>query len=243
MSQDQAPRGVMAEVEGRVVLPFYLACDVSLGMLGDLSAINSALGQMRRAVLAEPGADDAIRFAMVTFSDIAKVVLPLGQLSDQALPALSAEGGTNYGAAFRELARVIAQDTAELKERGWRVVRPCVFFLTDGMPLDQDWEQSFTSALCYDPMTETGMKGHPVFLPFGFRDASGAMLRRLAYPAGKARWYHAKVASLDRVLADITGVITRTMVTSALSASAGRPALLPQVPPPGTALTHGDRDV
>ena len=237
MSEEEARRGVMAEANGAIVLPYYLACDVSLGMLGDLSAINSALGQVRRAILADPQADDVIRFAIVTFSDIAKVVLPLGQVSDQALPVLSAEGGTNYGTAFRTLAWVIAQDTAELKARGWRVVRPCVFFLTDGVPLDQDWEQTFTSALCYDPVTKIGMKGHPIFIPFGFRDANEAMLRRLAYPAGRATWYHARTASLDQALGDIIGVITRTMVTSAH----GRMVL--QAPQPGTVLTSGGRDV
>ena len=36
--------------------------------------------------------------------------------------------------------------------------------------------------LTYDENTGVGMKQYPVFIPFGFRDAQEAELRKLAYP-------------------------------------------------------------
>jgi hypothetical protein len=44
-------------------------------------------------------------------------------------------------------------------------------FLTDSEPLDHDWEQTFKATLAYNPVTNTGMRQYPAFIPFGFRDA------------------------------------------------------------------------
>ena len=81
--------------------------------------------------------DDVAHISVMTFSDTAKVVMPLSQMSETSVPTLKVEGGTNYGEAFRELARVIPGDAAALKAQGYRIFRPCAFFLTDGEPNDR----------------------------------------------------------------------------------------------------------
>src|ERR1700689_1830950 len=131
--------GFSAAAEGQMVMPFYLICDVSYSMINDMPALNDGVQRLRRSIVAEPMVDDVAHIAVMTFSDTAKVIMPLSQLSETPMPALSVEGGTSSGEAFRELARVIPADAAALKAQGFRVFRPCAFFLTDGEPLDGDY--------------------------------------------------------------------------------------------------------
>jgi uncharacterized protein YegL len=234
--------GYPSEEAGQIVMPFYLMCDVSLSMTPDMQRLNDGLQRLRRAILAEPLANDVAYIAIATFSDIAKVVMPLERMSEQQVPTLSAQSGTNYGSAFRLLAQTIAQDTADLKARGLRVYRPCVFFLTDGEPLDRDWHQTFVSTLTYDGGTKVGMKGHPIFVPFGFRQAPEDVLKQLAYPQGKGKWYHAKSASVEQALNGMLGIIMQTVVTSSRTASSAQPAVVPLPPPPNSGIAYGDPD-
>lgn len=234
--------GHASEQPGQIVMPFYLTCDVSCSMTNDMPALNDSLQRLKRAILADPATNDVAYISITTFSDIGKVVMPLGQMSEQHVPTLSPEGGTNYGAAFRTLAQAITQDTADLKARGLKVFRPCVFFLSDGEPLDHDWHQTFVSTLCYDPITKAGMKSHPIFVPFGFRDAPEGVLRKLAYPKEKGKWYHTRTATVEQALAGIIGIIMSTVVTASRSAGTAHPAIVPQPPAAGSGIAYGDPD-
>ena len=99
-------------------MPFYLVCDVSWSMSGDMATLNQGVQRLRNAIVSEPTVDDVAHVCVMTFSDTAKVVLPLTQLSEHEIPALHVEGGTNYGVAFQELARVAAQDVAQPQGAG-----------------------------------------------------------------------------------------------------------------------------
>ena len=46
--------------------------------------------------------------------------------------------------------------------------------LTYGEPQDADWYQTFQSTLTYDAHG-TGNRSHPIFVPFGYRDARDDM--------------------------------------------------------------------
>jgi uncharacterized protein YegL len=227
---------------GQLVMPFYLLCDVSISMTGDMSALNQGIHRLRRAIVSEPAVDDVAHIGILTFSDASKVVMPLSQMSEHDTPTLTVEGGTDYGAAFRTLAQTITQDNAQLKMQGYKVYRPCAFFLSDGAPGDSDWEQTFRSTLTYDPVTRTGMKGHPVFVPYGFRDAPEAVLRKLAYPMGKAKWYHSKSSDIEEALAGIIDNIMNTVITSGNSASTGEPTVVQQAPATESGIAFGDPD-
>ena len=226
--------------QGQLVMPFYLICDVSYSMSGDMRTLNDGVRRLRRAIVAEPVVDDVAQVCVMTFSDSAKVVMPMGQMSEHEVPELHVEGGTNYGVAFRALAQAIGQDTAKLRADGYKVYRPCAFFLTDGLPGDRDWHQTFTSTLTYDRQTGSGMKAHPIFVPFGFRDAREDVLRQLAYPKDRGKWYHAKTASVDQALKGILEVIMNTVVTSGHTAGAGQPAITQQPPTAGSGVEQGD---
>ena len=235
------PTAEYAVVEpGQLVMPFYLVCDVSISMTGDMAALNQGIHRLRRAIVSEPAVDDVAHIGILTFSDVGKVVLPLSQMSERDMPTLFVEGGTDYGAAFRVLAQTIAQDNTKLKKQGYKVYRPCAFFLSDGAPGDSDWEQTFRSTLTYDPVTRTGMKGHPVFVPYGFRDAPEGVLRKLAYPMGKAKWYHSKSSDIEEALTGILDNIMNTVITSGNSASTGQPTLEQHVPATESGIAFGD---
>ena len=225
-----------------MVMPFYLICDVSYSMSGDMLALNDGVQKLRQSIVAEPLVDDVGHISVMTFSDTAKVVMPLSQMSETSIPTLSVEGGTNYGAAFRELARVIPADAAALKAQGYRVFRPCAFFLTDGEPLDSDYWETFKSALTYNRVTGVGMKQYPVFIPFGFRAAPEDVLKKLAYPPEKGRWYHIKSQDIGQVIKLILDVIMKTVVSSGQSSSSGKPALVHAPVPATPGVTQGDAE-
>jgi uncharacterized protein YegL len=225
---------------GQLVMPFYIVCDVSYSMIADIAALNDSLQRLRRAIVAQPVVDDVAHICIMTFSDTAKVVLPLSQMSAQTVPTLSVEGGTDYGAAFTELAHTITRDAADLKQQGYKVYRPCAFFLTDGEPLDADWWETFKATLTYNRSTGAGMKQHPVFVPFGFRNASVDVLKKLAYPLERGKWYHTNSNEIEEALSGILNVIMKTVVNSGMSSSTGKPMLLHAAAAPG--MSAGDAD-
>lgn len=240
MSEDLVRENQAVE-QGQLVMPFYLICDVSYSMVNDMSALNDSLQRLRRAIVAQPIVDDVAHICIMTFSDTAKVVMPLGQMSEQSVPTLSVEGGTNYGAAFKELASTIKRDAGALKQQGYKIYRPCAFFLTDGEPLDDDWWETFKNTLTYNRTTGVGMKQHPVFVPYGFRDAPEDVLRKLAYPLERGKWYHIKSHDIEQALAGIINAIMTSVVSSGMSSQTGQPTLVhaqPNVP----GMSSGDAD-
>lgn len=188
--------------QGQLVMPFYVVCDVSWSMFNDIVKLNEGLHQLVRAIRAEPIVDDVARIGVMSFSDTARVVMPLGQTSESTLQDLPLEGGTNYSAAFLALKETIDADIADLKKRGMKVFRPCVFFLSDGEPnsSDSNWKTTFINTLTYDREHQTGNKNHPIFVPFGFRDAEEADMSFLAYPPGKSKWFLASTNQIQDAL-------------------------------------------
>jgi uncharacterized protein YegL len=238
MSEERIHERADAE-EGQLVMPFYLVCDVSGSMSGDMPELNEGVRRLRRAIIVEPVVDDVAQVCIMTFSSVAKVVMPMTQMSDQEVPTLSVEGGTDYGAAFRMLAQTITHDTANLKAQGFRVYRPCAFFITDGLPNDRDWHRTFTSTLTFDREAGVGMKAHPIFVPFGFRSASVEVLKQLAYPPDRGKWYHTKTSDLEEALKGILDIIMNTVITSGQSVTTGQPAITQQPPSPTFDIDHG----
>jgi uncharacterized protein YegL len=239
MNDEHVPEQKGVE-EGQLVMPFYLICDVSYSMAGDMADLNAGLKRLHKAIVAQPVVDDVAQICIMSFSDQAKVLMPLAQMSEAAVPTLSVEGGTEYGAAFRELAKTIERDRAALKAEGYKIYRPCAFFLTDGAPNDRSWHQTFTSTLTYDRHTGQGMKSHPIFVPFGFRDAPESVMKQLAYPPEKAKWYLARKHDVEEALTGMLDVIMKTVVTSARTARSGQPAVTQQAPAPGSNITQGN---
>ncbi|MFD8014263.1 VWA domain-containing protein [Streptomyces sp. NPDC058955] len=156
------------------ILPFYLLCDESGSMAGDsVDALNTALVELHAEISTNPTVADKTRFSLIGFSTDAQVLQPLADLSDiDEVPALSAGGLTSFGNAFRTLLRCIETDVAALKAEGHEVYRPVAFFMSDGIPTDDDWPQAHKDL--------TSSRFHPKIIAFGVGDAEESTIAQVA---------------------------------------------------------------
>jgi uncharacterized protein YegL len=65
--------------QGQLVMPFYLICDVSYSMSQDMGSLNDGVRRLRRAIVAEPVVDDVAQVCVMSFSDTARIVMPMGR--------------------------------------------------------------------------------------------------------------------------------------------------------------------
>lgn len=219
--------------EGQVVMPFYIICDVSGSMCGDMATLNQGVADLRDEIKRDPVADDLAMLSIISFDDKARTVVPLDFPSELALAPLTCGGLTNFTAAFQEFDRAFQADRARLKSEGKKVFRPCVFFLTDGVPTSKDHVQVFQQLFGYDPISKQGNKAYPYVTAFGFRQATEESMRAIAYPnfgEKKGRYFLAKDgASVPSLLKSIADMIGQSVLGSSLSATTGTPQF---VPPP-----------
>src|SRR4051794_39568812 len=86
------------------IFPVFLVVDVSASMAGGpIEAVNKALPELKAEMQSNPTVGEIARVGLVTFSDEARVVIPLTDLAYAQLPEVMVEGGTNFAAAFRGL--------------------------------------------------------------------------------------------------------------------------------------------
>lgn len=221
-------------LEGQVIMPFYIVCDVSSSMSGDINALNDALEQLHKDIMADPVVDDLTMLSVISFNHAAHTEVALDAPSALNLPLLQASGGTSYGAAFHEFHRAFEADRERLKMEGKKVYRPCVFFLSDGEPNDTDFLTTFRSLFAYDPVTKQGNKAFPYMVTFGFRDATQHTMSSIAYPdfgASKGRWFIARQGShVSELLKSMANAIGNTVLTSGRSAGKGKPQIVAPAP-------------
>jgi uncharacterized protein YegL len=227
--------------EGQIVMPFYIICDVSGSMTGDMRDLNNGVSELVQEIMKDPVADDLAMLSIIAFDDSARTVVPLNFPTAINLQPLSAGGLTNYTAAFQEFHRAFQADRTRLKSEGKRVFRPCIFFLTDGEPTSTDHMQVFRQLFGYDPATKQGNAAYPYITPFGFRGATDATMKSLAYPdfgEKKGRYFLARNGvPISSLLKAMTGMIAQSVLASSMSASSGTPQF---VPPPTNAAPELD---
>ncbi|QIJ63094.1 VWA domain-containing protein [Streptomyces sp. JB150] len=194
------------------ILPFYLLCDESGSMIGEpIDAINGALPDLHHEISTNPSVADKTRFCLIGFSDTATVLQPLVDLSDiEEVPALAAGGLTSYGEAFRTLKQCIESDVAALKAQGHEVYRPVAFFLSDGIPTDDGWEQA------YKELTQS--RFCPKIIAFGIGEAEEATIGQVAN--FRAFMQQDSSVSPAQALREFASSLTRSIVRSAASISA-----------------------
>lgn len=223
-----------ARVEGQLIMPFYLICDVSSSMRNDMDRLEAGLADLIADIAGYPVVNDVAMVSVITFASTARTVVPLSEPDAVTLPTFVAGGETNYSAAFREFHRAFEADRARLKADGTKVYRPIVFFLSDGLPTDSDYRQTFDSLLSYDPVTGTGNRAYPNVVAFGFRDAPEQIMRDLAYPdfgPRRGRWFHALTIQLADTFNTMFSIISATIIGSSESMATGRPRfVLPALP-------------
>jgi uncharacterized protein YegL len=157
------------------ILPFFLLVDVSASMAGGaVEAINAALPQFKHEMLTNPTVGEIARIAVITFSDEARVALPLCDLAYSEIPEIMVEGGTNFAAGFRAT-RAAIEDAVKQLPKGTPLYRPVVFFISDGQHMArEDWKPALKS-LC-----DASWKFAPQIVAFGFGDVDDESMRQIA---------------------------------------------------------------
>lgn len=222
----------MTEVANKAqILPFYLTIDVSWSMSeeGKIDSANGIVKEMRNALIERPIVADKVRFSVIDFSEDARVVVPLCDLSMYAGDAaFEVRGGTSYVAAFEKLHEQIQADVDQLKADGFAVHRPSVFFVSDGHPTDEegDWRASFAALTGYDASTKTGFAYFPNVIPFGI-GAAPEVMNDLIHPRDKSKCFLMKEgANAGKVLAEMADIMVQSTVMSGASAGAGGPGFV-----------------
>lgn len=159
------------------VLPVYMVVEESSAVAGSpVADLNAGILELWAEIASNPVVADKMRFCLIGFSSQAHVLLPLSNLSEiNEPPRLTAGGSASYGAAFDLLRATIDQDAKDLLARGYKVLRPYVFFVAASPPTDpKDWPAAHERA------TDSAWRYYPNIIAFGFQDAAGDTIQRVA---------------------------------------------------------------
>lgn len=196
------------------LLLFYLLADSSASMSGaPIEAINNALPEIHDAIATNPLVSEKTRLGIISFNNSASVLLPASNLADiHVLPGLQAQGGTSYGAAFKTSRSQLETDVRTLKEDGYRVYRPAVFFFTDGQPTDRDWKEN------YHGLVDPSFPLHPNIVTFGLGKANENVIGALSTKNMPAYMAQSGTSPADAVT-QVAKSLLRSVVRSGQNAS------------------------
>ncbi|HET9077019.1 MAG TPA: VWA domain-containing protein [Acidimicrobiales bacterium] len=207
------------------VFPFYLCLDVSASMSGDpIQSVNQQMPRLRASVGEDPAVAEVIRLGIITFSDVARSVLPLCDLSlVEEVPEVTAQGRTSYAAAFDHLRQVIEADYQHSRASGDRWYRPAVLFISDGRPTDDlfQWRASL------DRLVDPGWKRRPNILAFGFGDADAEVLAAVTSSKPNRAFIAAEGAEPAKVVPELLAGLIQSIVSSSASVYEGAAQLTP----------------
>lgn len=235
-------------VQGQVLMPFYIICDVSGSMSWNnaIGELNTALRELVQDICKSPVTADLTMLSVISFNDAAKVVQPLARPEQISLPTLTAGGGTSFSAALETYHHTFEADRAKLKAAGSKVYRPCVFFLTDGYPNPGDpYQETFRKLLSWDETTSSGNKAFPYVVSYGFAEAASQPqhVQALAYPdfgKKRGRWFLSTSSDVHALLESIMRAIGQTVISSGNTAAAGMPQIVTVEPDKDSNMQFGD---
>jgi uncharacterized protein YegL len=220
--------------ERYAVFPFYLCLDVSASMAGaPIDAVNRQLPVLRANICEDPAIAEVIRFALVTFSDQSRTLLPLSDLSlVEEIPILVPAGTTSYGAAFDHLRTVIEEDYRAGRLAGDRWYRPAVIFVSDGRPTDPAdvWRQA------HRRLTDPTWKRHPNILAFGFGAAAPEVLAEVSEGKPNRAFIAGEGVEPAQVIPELMAGLISSIVSSSASVYTGSAELVPPEVPAMTAI-------
>jgi uncharacterized protein YegL len=216
------------------VFPFYICLDVSASMSGSpIDSVNQQLPLLRASVGEDPAIAEVIRLGIITFSDVARSILPLCDLSlVEAVPEVAAQGRTSYAAAFDHLRQVIEDDYLKSRAGGDRWYRPAVIFISDGRPTDDP--ERWRSA--HRRLTDPEWKRHPNILAFGFGDADPETLSVVTESKPNRAFIAAEGSEPSKVVPELISGLIQSIVSSSASVYTGSALLVPPEIPSMTAI-------
>lgn len=182
-------------------LPVYLVLDCSESMVGEpLNAVETGMQTMIRQLRSDPQALETAWISVITFSDAAKVLLPLTELYQFQMPALTLGSGTALSAALTLLEQRVSSEVVRGTPERRGDYKPIIFILTDGDPTDK-WEAAADRF-----KREFAGKHATVVAVICGDDASPAKMRRITDQVVLAR--NLDEASLKTVFAWVSASIS-----------------------------------
>lgn len=159
-------------------LPTYVVIDASSSMKPHEAVLNATLSRLHYNLAVNPRISEFARVSVVAFSTDVHVVIPMSDMEQvPAMPEVICGGRTEYGKAFDRLRQCIEQDVQDLRAQGFGVLRPTVFFLTDGAPTDARWNSSFRD------LVQESWPRRPHVIAYGFGSANRSVLEQVATKA------------------------------------------------------------
>ncbi|MGP4024044.1 vWA domain-containing protein [Actinomadura sp. 3N407] len=159
-------------------MPAYIALDVSKSMQKHEDLLNETLAKIVKELYLNPRVSEFVHLSIVTFSSAPTVVVKMTELTRmRRMPVLRCHGGTNFGPLFELLRDRIDIDVPLLQDKGYSVLRPVVFLLTDGAPTDRPataWQKPHRA------LVDPDWRRHPRIISFGFGAAVEEILRRMS---------------------------------------------------------------
>jgi uncharacterized protein YegL len=190
------------------VLPFYVVCDASTSMRGEpIRAVNEELRQVHQVLSSDPLLNDLCRFAVITFASKVIEVVPLKRLASiELFPELVAQGQTRLGKCVDEISVIIRRDIDRLRAEGRTVLRPVLFFITDGRPTDA-WKRRLNTFL-----DRTANPAAPNVIAFGVGNANEETISTIGRQrAMMARTTESVPAALRAVIRSLTQTIVGSL--------------------------------
>ena len=162
------------------VWPCYFMCDASASMSGiTIDLATSALEKIWIEMIKSPGVSDKAWVSVISFTDTAEVLVPLTEsLVLSEMPSCLAEGDANYGHAFRKIRETIDNDVLRLKSERFRVIRPVIFFISNGQPADEDWRHA------YADLVDEGNVFRPHIIGFACKSTANEIISEVATSRG-----------------------------------------------------------
>lgn len=210
----------MGAPEG-AVLPVYFVADCSGSMAGvPIGEVNAGLTSLLDALQSESMAAAKVRFCVLGFDDDAHCYLEPSDLRNvESMPTLHSGGTTSYASVLNELYRRLPLDVTGLKDAGYIVHRPAVFFLTDGLPNRGDgWEGAYAS------LTSPDFRQRPNILGFGIGDADAETIKQLASKPEYA-FIAAKGVDTGRAITEFIKALTASVIQSGRALASGQASL------------------
>jgi uncharacterized protein YegL len=159
-------------------LPTYLVIDASYSMTPYQETLNQTLEELHRTLAESPRVSEFAYMSIIAFSSSAQVVIEMTDMEEiPAMPEVVCNGQTDYRAAFDLVRTRIDVDVPSLNAQGKAVLRPAMFFLTDGQPTEPGWEAAFRD------LVNTAWKRHPHVITYGFGSVQSEVLSKVATKA------------------------------------------------------------
>jgi uncharacterized protein YegL len=197
-----------------ISLPVYLVIDTSASLAGEIDRLNQGMAHLLDSFRSEPIAANQLRIALIRFSSQAEVLLPLTSIDDiESMPELRAEGATNYGAAFALARQLIDLDVRELRTEGIKVHRPLMFFVSDGIPVDEGWRTSLQE------LQSPQFRAHPTIIAIGFGTSDPGIMREVGGDKGRA-FIISDVISIGDAIGSLSAMLTATVTSSLVVSTA-----------------------